>query len=81
MGVGEAGRTAETALAPLYGVGLPWCIPCTTHRCMVCTLEITHKESCVDPSKYHILLGYCLKGPHGQFGCLGGSGDLPCSHL
>ena len=39
------------------------------------------KESGLNPTKQHILLGYCLGGPHGQFGSMGGSGYLPCSQI
>ena len=42
---------------------------------------MSNKESGVDPTKQHILLGYCLGGPHGQFGSVGGSGYLPCSQI
>ena len=39
------------------------------------------KESDLNPTKQHVLLGYCLGGPHGQFGSMGGSGYLPCSQI
>ena len=48
---------------------------------MVHDQELCVKESGVDQTKRHILLGYCPMGPHGQFACLGGSEYLPCSQI
>ena len=49
--------------------------------CVIPPKKKANKDSGVEPTKQHILLGYCLGGPHGQFGCLGGSGYLPCGQI
>ena len=79
LGVGKAYWAVETVLAPLDGADFP---PYQTRKIASHVgVLMSDKESGVDRTKQQILLGYCLGGPHGQFGCLGGSGYLPCSQI